>query len=565
MPIKLASFSTIDHVCQCLLNNIEAENALSLGPFGDPEAPFGRFAQTPDPDELRASILETVDLLKHQLLERAAAVGRGRNSLLPFRRLPPEILSLAISYAMAEIDNHNHQKRLIQLSSVSRWWRTVILGNASLWGVIHSKDPERIVSLALDRSKTSPLTVLWEATSHTKNLTGGGSYRRSIGSDDFFKLVSPHAQRWRNIIFPKLGSGNTSTDWLTQHRIQISRHLQQLSLCWDGSPSTRNPVTGFSGLAERLSELKLHNLHVDSADITRILAASSRLVSLDLESLVVRDEQTNQPSEASHPTIELPCLTNLSLKWLPSSILDPIVQNLNPTAEVKVSIAHDMTTQKDPGTSPEPFASFIARQIKTQHEWVVVHPSSTNVTLGPLSATTTPYKVELRGPPSVVLRWLRLRSLPQTTRPYYVHLVINSQDLGSNPEPVVIENLKQFPKVGYITLFEHRESWRWIWLLSLPDAVQTPSVDQEMPVKSWLWPELEYISINGDYVDEFTILSVLLARYGARPTTESTTNPDDMPRRLKKIWVRPGSKAWRPEALDRIRELVAPGHFKLLK
>ncbi|KIO22485.1 hypothetical protein M407DRAFT_27981 [Tulasnella calospora MUT 4182] len=220
-----------------------------------------------------------------------------------------------------------------------------------------------------------------------------------------------------------------------------------------------------------------------------------------------------------------------------------------------------MTTQKDSDTTLESFASFIARQITTER-WVVVHPSSTNVTLGPLPAADTPYKVELRGPPSVVLLWLRRRSLPQATRRYYAELILNSDDLGSDPEPAVIENLMHFPKVGYIMLLGPRESWRWIWLLSLPDAMQTSSVDSKMPVKSWLWPDLKYMSINGDCISEFTILSVLLARYGPRSSREPMTKKQDVPRRLAVLWVRPRKKVWRTEVIDRIRELLGPGCFR---
>lgn len=548
MPIKLPSFSTINDVCQCLLNDIESANAFSLGMFDGTRTSCGRSTQNLDQDELRACILETVDLLKHQLLERAAAVGQSRNSLLPIRRLPPEVLSLAIGYAMAEIDSHNHQRRLIQLSTVSGWWRTVILGNSSLWGVIHSKDPEWIVSLALDRSKDSPLTVLWEAASDTRNLTGRESYRCSIVPNDFFKLVSPHTGRWRSITLPRFGSGYTMTKWLEQHHIQLSQHLRQLDLCWHGSPSTANPVTGFSGLPERLSELKLHKLHVYSADITHILAVSSRLVSLDLESLVALDEQTDHPEETPYPTIDLPNLTNLTLKWLPSSILDPITQNLHPTTEAEVSIAHDMANQRNPDKASDPFASFVARLITSQR-WVVIRPSANNITLGPL-----PAKVELRGPLSLILPWLRLRCLPQTTQRYWVELIIKSDNLSPNPEPVVIENFKHFPNVGSVTLLGQRESWRWIWLLSSPIAVETSGDGSEMPVKSWVWPNLKYLSINGDHISDFTILSVLLARHGSRSSNE--------PLRLKVLWVRPRKKVWRPEVVDRIRELLGPGCFR---
>ncbi|KIO22515.1 hypothetical protein M407DRAFT_216352 [Tulasnella calospora MUT 4182] len=212
------------------------------------------------------------------------------------------------------------------------------------------------------------------------------------------------------------------------------------------------------------------------------------MTSLDLESLVVLEVEDearpeNHPIETSVATINLPHLTKLNLKWLPPSILDPIVQNIDVSILEKVSITHDMVDE-DPAKPQDPFASFIARLVATEY-WVV----------------------------------------------------------------------------GYVLLSGYRESWRWIWLLSLPDAVQASSVNSETPIKSWLWPELEYLNISGDSINEFTILSVLLARYGPRSTTTSITQKKDLPHRLTRLFVRPRKKAWRAEVLDRIRELVGPGCF----
>ncbi|KIO22482.1 hypothetical protein M407DRAFT_27979 [Tulasnella calospora MUT 4182] len=211
MSAKPASLSKISLTGQHLLKSIESENPLPLG-FLSEKAQQGprESIQVNDPDELRACILATVDLLKHRLLETAAAVCRRHNSLLPVQRLPPEILSTCFGHAMTEIDSHNRQQRLIQLSNVSSWWHRVTLGAPSLWGVIHSKDPDWIVVLALERSKDATLAVTWYTASYKGNLRGGESY--SIGAEDFFKLVSPHTNRWRDATLPKLGSGSTSID-----------------------------------------------------------------------------------------------------------------------------------------------------------------------------------------------------------------------------------------------------------------------------------------------------------------------------------------------------------------
>lgn len=136
---------------------------------------------------------------------------------------------------------------------------------------------------------------------------------------------------------------------------------------------------GFSGLAERLLELKLHNLHFYSEDIKRILAGSSQLVSLDLESFLALGEWENEATlenelnDTSRTTIDLPRLTRLSLKSLPWRTLRPIVQNLDPSSMEAVSIVHHMGNNRDQETAAEPLSSFTARLVATE-DWLIVHP-----------------------------------------------------------------------------------------------------------------------------------------------------------------------------------------------
>ncbi|KAG8943086.1 hypothetical protein FRC04_003232 [Tulasnella sp. 424] len=568
MAFKPASISTIKSVSQCLLNSIKSENApfLPAGLFDDSRSPW-QFTSDLDLDELRACVSKTFDLLKQQLFDGFALTCRRRNSLLPIQRLPPEIFSASIAYTMAEIECHNHQQRLIQLSTVSWWWRQVTLGTPFLWGVISSKDPYWIVSLALERSKDAPLTVLNESSSYSSTLLGGNSYRSSIESGDFFGLVSPHTARWADATLPWLGSGSDSIKWLSQHSTHLSRHLLRLNLGWDGSPSTDNATTRFSGHTERLLDLKLQNLHVVPADIIRILAAARRMVSLDLDSLVtsVQQEQPSDENSDLPPSpIDLPCLKRLTLKGLPPSIMDPVVRNLNPLTLERASIVHNIAVEGDPTTHPDPLGSFTAGLIATR-SWTQVRTISSGISLKPCSGTIRNFDVELQGDLAAVLAWLRLRSLAHVTRRGSLQLDISSETLGENPDQGVIENLMRLPEVGSIVLWGRAESWRWMWLLSLPDAVQVNSValKYDDPIKSWLWPDLRYMHVEGDCIDEFTILSVLLARYGPRETGGgSTAKNGGAPGRLAKLQVRPGQKAWQAEVLDRIKELLGPGRFR---
>ncbi|KAG8914200.1 hypothetical protein FRC00_000576 [Tulasnella sp. 408] len=564
MSAKSADFSTLSSVSQSLLKSIELENALPTGLLSNLQA-LSESSQDFAQDEVRASICQTVDELKKILLENVVAAQRSRNDLLLIQRLPPEVLSTIIAHELAGIEKYNYQQRLIQLSTVSSWWRSVTLGNPSLWGVIDSNNPDWITSLALERSKDAPLTVVYENDSHTTTLRGGCSCQHStIGPEDLFELVSPHTSRWRSASLRRLGYGDKSSQWLGQHKIQLSRHLRELDLCWNDSPSTETPITGFSGLAESLLELTLRNLHVSLADIIRILSSSRRMTSLNLESLLVSEQENEATadsnlSENCPSSIALPRLAKLSLRWLPPSLLVPVVQAINVSTLETVHISHEFAEEGNV-EPPYPFASFIAR-LMARTQWVTIDLQSTNITLQPREKNTCEYAVEFRGRYSVILPWLRLRSMPQITEEYSTELKISSEGLGDNPSQVILDNIMRFPEVRSVALEGSVESWRWMWLLSLPDAVRKDSRDPGKAANSWLWPGLRHITCHGDSVNEFTILSVLLARYGPPSKEGSMTKKDGLPYRLERLEVRPGNNEWRAEVLDRIREIVGPGRF----
>lgn len=565
MSAKAANLSTISSVSQSLLKSIESENALPVGLLSNLQA-LSESSQAFAQDEVRTSICQTVDQLKQILLENVVAAQRRCNDLLLIQRLPPEVLSTIIAHDLAGVQKYNYQQRLIQLSTVSSWWRSVTLGNPVLWGVIDSNDPDWIASLALERSKDAPITVVYENDSHTTTLRGGCSCQHStIGPEDLFGLVSPHTARWRSASLRRLGYGDKSIQWLGQHKIQLSRHLRQLDLCWNDSPSTETPITGLSGLAESLLELTLRNLHVSLADIIHILSSSRRMISLNLESLLVSEQENDAAansnlSENGAPTIALPHLAKLSLNWLPPSVLLPVVQGINVSTLETVHIAYAFP-EEDNVEPPYRFTSFISRLI-ARTQWVTVDLQSTNLTLQPREKTTCDYTVDFRGQYSVILPWLRLRSMPQITEEYSTELKISSEGLGDNPSQVVLDNIMRFPEVRSVALEGSAESWRWMWLLSLPNAVQTNSQDPGKAANSWLWPGLRHITCHGDSVNEFTILSVLLARYGPPSKERSMTTKGTLPYRLDRLEVRPGDNEWRPELVDRIRELVGPGRFQ---
>ncbi|KAG9022521.1 hypothetical protein FS837_006306, partial [Tulasnella sp. UAMH 9824] len=263
-----------------------------------------------------------------------------------------------------------------------------------------------------------------------------------------------------------------------------------------------------------------------------------RIISLTLESLVASERHKqeiqalpeNEARNSPFTTINLPCLTKVSLRWLSPSLLLPIVQSLNVSTLESLTIAHQISAE-DPGEAGDPFASFVATMIASTHR-VTVDLRSATVTLRSRSDATCQYTVELQGEYSVIIPWLRFRLFSQITEEYSTELQISSYGLGDNPSQGVLDDLMRFPKVESVALEGSVESWRWIWLLSLPDAVQPGSGYYERRPATWLWPSLRQLTFHGDYVNEFTILSVLLARYGPPSKGRPTAKNGALPHRL---------------------------------
>ncbi|KAG8896762.1 hypothetical protein FRC01_011631 [Tulasnella sp. 417] len=409
--------------------------------------------------------------------------------------------------------------------------------------------------------------VMTDDIPNCNTLYGPGlKYKPSIRPDNLFKLVGEHSARWRKATL--LGVNRSSC----ANGIQLSQHLQYLVLSGLGSPTADAGITPFSGRTENLLHLKLQNLVVSPKHLIQILASSHRMTSLDLQSLVAptKEEPPDDPDGGASPAVDLQYLTSLKLKSLPKSILYPTVQNMGTSTLQTAHITHDETVQGNrfPDRSEsqfDPFASFIAR-MATVEPWCFIELHSNKVIVKrPSSKSTCQYIIEILGQHPILLPWLSFVSLPQLPKSSLVQLYLGSDALGEIPGPGVMEALEQFPKLASVCLRGRKESWRWMWLLSLPDAVKRGTSSSDKVVGFWLWPGLRYLNIYGDFVDEFTVLSVLLERHKLTTSRGSSTDNRTVPRQLFGLEVRPGEKEWRAEVVDKIRELLKPGYLKCLK
>ncbi|KAG8943083.1 hypothetical protein FRC04_003229 [Tulasnella sp. 424] len=559
MSPKPASPSVLDLVSKTLLESIESENsstvALELLPDEDVTSEVLR-----DALKMEAAISETIELLKQRLDESVAEVRRRHNTLLPVQQLPPEILSTIVIYEIEEIDSHNRLHRLIQLSSVSRWWNAVIVGCPSLWTEIHSTNTPNVIALALERSKDSPLTISLYASSSSSWISLTQNYIYSMQEGAFLDLVCPHMDRWRDAKFQWLRSSD-SIPRFSSDGIQISHHLGCLHITRNDSPTMDDPIFRFPGRAERLLDLRLQRLAISTEDIIRVLVASPQLVSLELEYLIEGAAPNAELSESDHPPDNsvtptyFPHLDTVKLLWLPSRIMMPILEHVRAPNLENITIRHDTNVQsnviEDPNSlSTGRFTTFVSHLLEATPS-IYVYLQSSGLYLKDFSETTRHYEVELHGVHSLLLRWLRLRCLPQLTTGYHVYLDFDSGFVQDESDDVVTDTLMRLPRLKSVRLRTHPEAWRWVWLLSLPDAMPAGSAHP------WLWHELTELTVDGSVINEVATLSMLLGRFGL-----SSTEPmKDGPSRLRVLKVHSGGHEWRTEVVERIKGIVGEECF----
>ncbi|KAG9017063.1 hypothetical protein FRB90_001888, partial [Tulasnella sp. 427] len=231
----------------------------------------------------------------------------------------------------------------------------------------------------------------------------------------------------------------------------------------------------------------------------RILSASPRLTSLRLESLLVQNVEdstatTSQESCSVFSDIRLPCLTTLKLNHIPSVIMIPVLRTVEASGLRNVEIVLDTSVPEnaleDSNHAPSctEIETFISRLIEASKATRFrVKLLSEGISFDPLCpAPACPFNVKLIGSHSTLIPWLRLRLLPLQTHSYEIEFGSSLQD---DLEQTVIDNLMCLHGLSSVVLRGKRESWRWMWMLSIPDAVEVKDADAKdregKTMKSW--------------------------------------------------------------------------------
>ncbi|KAH9890693.1 hypothetical protein C8Q73DRAFT_765077 [Cubamyces lactineus] len=136
----------------------------SSNPREEPYRAIGLLADTyPNCPELQGAIrvaIQEAEVIVHNMLSTVAELRTQYNKTMPVGRLPPELLRMIFSYAIADGKTN---AGIICISHVCTYWRACALQAPALWARILLNDPSGI-KVFLERSRPMPLHIAYKAS-----------------------------------------------------------------------------------------------------------------------------------------------------------------------------------------------------------------------------------------------------------------------------------------------------------------------------------------------------------------------------------------------------------------
>lgn len=242
---------------------------------------------------------------------------RQRNLLLPLFRLPDELLARIIGFSVQSPKENPHEylRKLQHIAQVSTKFASLTLNSPSLWGLADSRSLPSMLTLALRKSKSAPLDVVY--------TLGRGSDWRGGSRGDFLAIVAAESGRWRSLEIRGLG-----LEMLKKALEQHTPRLRDLTLNHSAFFGTieipANKLAQLDHLTlsgrmiswnvnvlSRLRSLELRDLNEGIPSIAELLSViqkSPNLSQLHLQRL----KFTDAPQEPS-PPVQLAQLCSVSL------------------------------------------------------------------------------------------------------------------------------------------------------------------------------------------------------------------------------------------------------------
>lgn len=250
--------------------------------------------------------------------DEIVALRRQRNALLPVESLPVELFVDIIDLACQ--DQSCPSVRADALTSVSQWWKDVILDTPSLWAAVHFEAPS--VDNALIYSKAALIDI---------NIMAPHSKQREDLEAFFFK-ISPHTDRWRSVRFD---GRQDFFEMLLKPCLRLPLPLETVNI-HTRTPSNLEGVpnmprlehlhlTGVTMAWNSIKGLGLKTLALDvigggadapgAAELLNILASLPRLQELRLERILAAAGGNHlSPADQLSSQVTLPFLRSIFIK-----------------------------------------------------------------------------------------------------------------------------------------------------------------------------------------------------------------------------------------------------------
>ncbi|KAG8969847.1 hypothetical protein FRC05_000824 [Tulasnella sp. 425] len=277
-----------------------------------------------------------------------ADIRRRRNSTALIHQLPPEVFITILTHLADAYSLEGKEHRILDLMTVNRIWRDIILNSPQLWTILRSDHPLEFAKQVVERSKAHPLSLIWDtSTSHNLDID-------DKEFEGFLELVVQSSSRIRSMnIAMGVKSVRTLRSLLRGSAPQLESltvkvqpedtglaNTRQWFTLWQGGP-LRELVLHSTGLSDwdswRLSGLRVLDLSNPTKipslnQILRILSTSPLLEQLNLrwfDSLANTPATQEEEINVEGP-IELPQLKKIHIEALLRSHCASILSHIRP-------------------------------------------------------------------------------------------------------------------------------------------------------------------------------------------------------------------------------------------
>ncbi|KAG8913568.1 hypothetical protein FRC00_002121 [Tulasnella sp. 408] len=210
-------------------------------------------------DKYARAIKSTLEKVQSQLFAKMSALHTEHNKMIPFHRLPIELFARIITEALKPLQNLRLSRptylgRLVTLCQVSKQWRDVINGTASLWASIDFLDPTAITSAAISRAAGYPLNIIAVPPGPISVAS-----RAPDGLEEFTNTAMALSTRWRSIQIVVPSSETALAIMNTPAPLLQSLELKSITKC---RLQFEEGAILFQGTGPQLRGLGLHGVAI---------------------------------------------------------------------------------------------------------------------------------------------------------------------------------------------------------------------------------------------------------------------------------------------------------------